>query len=250
MTKGSAVPAALRDALSNYEFIDEIRADDSQAKSYILLVPTSRVGSRSDKYQTSRHQLDMLCKQVGEELSVSLTWVLMQDGGAAAAEETLLAAMRQHFGASVKSLTMSSPSLQPVWVWLEVESGKLDLPPQEDFEDFARKFLAFLGKEKVHLSLVQASRRPAELRTLRALKRLAPASVSELRSALVDSGAFVPSDEWLRKELDRLRKSGLLVSSTSGEYSLTEKALLLVPHGKSSYSSDVERALAFRDKRW
>jgi len=54
----------------------------------------------------------------------------------------------------------------------------------------------------------------------------------------------------LKRELDKLRKSKMIIRSSEGSFSVTELALSIIPHGNFSTSSDVKRLLELGRRKW
>jgi hypothetical protein len=91
---------------------------------------------------------------------------------------------------------------------------------------------------------------PEDPRVLLALKILAPVTVQRLNAHLLSENVHVPDPKWLQRTLDKLRKKNMVVRSKEGDYSLTGRALWTIPAGKKRTSSDVQRVLALRKKKW
>ena len=95
----------------------------------------------------------------------------------------------------------------------------------------------------------QTDQRLSDLQLLRLIKREAPCDASELASALRCDNMDVEV-VWLKRRMDALRRRDLLTHVGDGSHVLTLKGLGAVPTSNRRNSSDVERALAFKRKRW
>lgn len=85
---------------------------------------------------------------------------------------------------------------------------------------------------------------------MRFIKVYQPISLEELKEKIQQKN-FVPEGKFLENMLDNLRKENYIHwSKATKQYCLTEQALNLVPHGKYRASSDIDRALALRRKKW
>jgi len=91
---------------------------------------------------------------------------------------------------------------------------------------------------------------PSAIAVLRGLKATSPALPETLSGFLEESGFVVPPERWVDAKLDWLRKQNLVLRRDDGCYVLTEPGLRVVPHGKGSSSSDVQRALALARRKW
>lgn len=84
---------------------------------------------------------------------------------------------------------------------------------------------------------------------LRKIKELQPVSYETLLNAIkAEKITFEELD--LKRELDKLRKSKMLIRSSREVYLVTEDALSKIPHGKGRNSSDIKRLLELGRRKW
>lgn len=229
-------------------FVTEIRASSVSGIDFVLNVQSERVSRKARPGFTSKHQMALLKKAIQKQLGLEIEWIVIRGHESKVIEASLRNAISRRFPGVVSHLYMSS-SLDPATIWMEIERGQNSREAQ-DLRSFIREFLLRLGVIDVTFVLGQALGHPTDPQVLRILKRLAPASDEGLFKELIARGFQVMDMHNLRSRLDALRKKGLVVRGPRGFFSLTEKALGLVPYGRSRASSDVDRVLALARRRW
>lgn len=90
---------------------------------------------------------------------------------------------------------------------------------------------------------------PTNTACLQTLRQIAPASMELLKAVLIERRLNIPSDDWLRRRLDSLRKAGSVVRNEDGTYALSGMALRSLGSGKGRASPDVKRVLAIARRR-
>ena len=85
---------------------------------------------------------------------------------------------------------------------------------------------------------------------LNKIKVMSPVSLNELVKSLRDLGYEIHDKKYIQKKLDSLRKKYLIIRLKNGNYSPTEDALNVIPHGKYRESSDIYRMLELKRKTW
>lgn len=92
--------------------------------------------------------------------------------------------------------------------------------------------------------------KPTKSIILKYIKVLSPVSLDCLVRNLDSDGYKIESKKNINKKLDLLRKNNLILRQNDGTYAPTEKALRSIPSGKYRKSTDVQRILALRRKKW
>jgi hypothetical protein len=162
--------------------------------------------------------------------------------------------LNQRFSRLVENCRISSTSGGKFDVFLEPEIGtsrEMSRITRMAVEYAVSEFLSFLGLRpaRVHWT-ASLSHTPSLIVLLAAVKSTAPANLESIDQALRERDYPSTKKDWLRRKLDLLRKRGLVVRSQEGWYTLTERALAVLPVRNSRASSDVTRALALGRKTW
>lgn len=113
-----------------------------------------------------------------------------------------------------------------------------------DLRTKLEEFLRILKSPLEAVLLTSSENIPTRTACLTSLRYLAPTSNHGLRADLERRGFRIPSEEWLAHTLDGLRKSGLILRSTTGMYTLTLSGLKSLGSAKNRNSPDIVRALA------
>ncbi len=87
------------------------------------------------------------------------------------------------------------------------------------------------------------NRLPTTTTTLRVLRTIAPASLSELKDALEDRSFVIHDLATLNHQLDWMRKGGFIVRRQDGRYFLSLRGLSALGSSRDRDSLDVRRAL-------
>ena len=94
------------------------------------------------------------------------------------------------------------------------------------------------------------SSKPTKSIILKYIKILSPVSLEDLVKSLDLDGYKIESKKNINNKLDLLRKKHLILRQSDGTYAPTELALRSIPSGRYRKSTDVQRFLALRRKKW
>lgn len=157
-------------------------------------------------------------------------------------EGGLRATLMHAFGAEIRNVFLSLNG-HVGHVWLEPKRT-LDEVAIHAIEARVKTFLEGLGISLGTIATVGDERVPGNLACLRVLRKIAPATLAEIKSELERRQFTVPSDDWLRRRVDILRKSGKVVWLAGGRFSCTLETLRNLGTVKGRGSPDIERLLA------
>ena len=90
---------------------------------------------------------------------------------------------------------------------------------------------------------------PTNFYLLRVLRHIAPADIGAIKAEAERKGKAIPSDDWLKRRMDQLRKNGLVVWVSGDKYVLSLRALKRLGSTKNRLSMDVARMLALARRR-
>lgn len=143
-------------------------------------------------------------------------------------------------------------------VFLSVGRGNADVwvEQKRPFDDVMRAAVA--KKATIFLTEVELELRallftndenlPGKLALLKAIRLTAPAANVHLKAELLKRGFSVPSDDWLKRKLETLRKSDSIIRLASGSYVLPTKSFDSLGTVRQGRSPDVTRLLALAQK--
>ncbi len=226
--------------------LDEVRIHSSgtifrdEGTDGVYFVPVE-VARDSENRQTPSN---LRLKEVRDRLAVGGIKIefLLSDPRTRDIEGGLRATLLHRFGDSLRNVFLSLEKSQGI-VWLDT---KHVLNDSELFE-IKRHGTIYLDGVDIKIQALlstSGSNLPSNLVCLDLIRRFSPISMSHLKSELVDRGLTVPSDDWLARRLDALRKLGKVVRLTDGSYALTILALRELGTVKGQRSPDVARLLA------
>jgi hypothetical protein len=107
-----------------------------------------------------------------------------------------------------------------------------------------RQYLKVFNVDLDSLVRTTTENLPGVTACLSLIRHLAPVLSSELERALTSHGFTVPSEDWLKRRLDSMRKEGRIVRMANGTYALTLLSLQRLGTAKGKRSPDVNRMLA------
>ena len=118
---------------------------------------------------------------------------------------------------------------------LDIEISSIEERIRAYMDSFDLKLLAVYSTITDHL--------PSKYALLSFIRIKSPVRVEDLSSGMTEKGFSIPTVEWLSKNLDNLRKAGLVLRLKSGRYALTLSALKALGSAKNASSPDIARML-------
>lgn len=176
-------------------------------------------------------------RQMGADIDFILKDATLRD-----AEAGLRATLLHSYSELLRNSFLTKDERR-AFVWL-VPKRQLSENELNDIEAKSKSFLAELDLDLAHLNLTSGENLPSKTRCLSTLRLIAPAPPVRLVESLRKSGFVIPSDDWMARRLDALRKAGLVIRLRSGSYVLTLLALKSLGTAKGRNSPDVARLLA------
>ena len=222
----------------NIEAVGDLVLDEDSRNVYAQIKITFGVdGTR----KPTRKQL-LSVQQKAAEQGYQLSFLLVSDAKTKFEElirETLFLAFPD-----VLRNVFCSLNEKGATVWIEPKSELMTSTVRE-IENSARNFC-----EAQHVALVDCFSiadqvTPGKLAILSALRLVAPVSSDGLKQALESTGFNIPSQDWLHRKLDALRKSGVVSLTSNRNYCLPGQTLRVLGTSKNGMTSpDVTRLLA------
>lgn len=134
-------------------------------------------------------------------------------------------------------------------VWIDAKRA-LDQPQRDAMKERIEVFLRELELSLGAVCTLGEENTPGKVAILNAIRVSAPSSPPEIASQLQRRDFVIPSNEWLTRRLDALRRSNEIVRLHDGTYGLTASALRALGTSQQGRSPDVSRLLALaRGKR-
>lgn len=220
-----------------------IRNSGSQGFNYYVFVEVHR--SARGRQEPTNTALDAV-KTSLQNKGVLVEFVLT-DGTTRDAESGLRATLLYSFRRMLRNVFLST-KVKDAFVWV-VPKRRLNDTELDRIEAAARTFLASVGLKLNSITTTTGEDLPSRTRCLVMLRQAAPVTCSQLAALLRAKEFVVPSDDWLTRTLDALRKAGLVVRMKSGRYALSLQALKGLGTVKGRASPDVSRLLALAANR-
>jgi hypothetical protein len=134
-------------------------------------------------------------------------------------------------------------------VWIDAKRA-LDQSRRDAMKGRMKIFLTGLELTLGAVSTLGEANIPGKVAILKAIRLSAPSSPLEISALLKQREFVIPSNEWLTRRLDALRRSDEIVRLHDGTYGLTASALRSLGASQHGRSPDVSRLLALaRGKR-
>jgi len=212
--------------------------DSEDGSSFHVFVEIRR-DSRG-RQEPSNVQLEVAREElraVGVQIDFVLTDAMMRD-----AEAGLRATLLHSFGNVIRNSFLTRQGRE-AFVWV-VPKRQLTEDELGEVSAKARILLRELGLELAHITPTTGENLPSKTRCLTMLRLLAPVSPEVLAAKLRVAGFVVPSDDWMMRRLDALRKAGQVVRLKSGLYAVTLLTLRGLGTVKGRESPDLSRLLA------
>lgn len=180
------------------------------------------------------------------EMGVAVDFILT-DGTMRDAEAGLRATLLHSFGGTVRNSFLSSKT-RDAFIWI-VPKRILSDTELDEIAAKARIFLSEVGLTLRQISTTTGENLPSRTRCLAMLKLAAPVTSARLAELLKKEGFVVPSDDWMTRRLDALRKNGQVVRMKSGRYAVSLETLRALGKVKGRASPDLSRLLALAANR-
>lgn len=212
-------------------------SDDDPVMAYISAAP-SRKAMSSQKAAKLRDEL----LQEG----VHATFILSDT-----AEQEIESGLR------AKALALFSDLLRNVFfsvvdrkgvVWLD-QKVQLTEAQEKKIQDALSSYLSVFRYESISYDSLRDKGLPTNFYLLRVLRHIAPADIGAIKEEAERKGKAIPSDDWLKRRMDQLRKNGLVVWVSGDKYVLSLRALKQLGSTKNRLSMDVARMLALARRR-
>ena len=219
-----------------------IRDSEGEGIYYVFVEVRRDIRGRQEP---SNAALDIAKATLGD-MGATVDFILT-DGTMRDAEAGLRATLLHSFGGSVRNSFLSTRGREAfVWVVPKRVLGDAEL---NEISAKAKIFLEEVGLVLRQLTTTTGENLPSRMRCLATLRQAAPATHLQLAVLLRGQGFVVPSDDWMARRLDVLRKSGQVVRMRSGRYAVSLAALKGLGTVKGPSSPDISRLLALASSR-
>ena len=104
-------------------------------------------------------------------------------------------------------------------------------------------FMESIGYGRSNIQVVFSEEGPSLTTILANLRTISPCAIDELTAFMERKNIAVPSEKWMSRRLDELRRKGLVLRNDFGEFFLTAVGLSGLGSKKGRQSPDVRRAL-------
>lgn len=219
-----------------------VRNSDGKDFYYIFVEIKKNARGHQEPANTALNAVKAAMAEKGVGVEFILT-----DGAMRDAEAGLRATLLHSFGRSLRN-SFLSPSAKEASVWV-VPKHKLSDEERSQIEEKARVFLKEVGLTLRHITTTTEENLPTKTRILTVLRQAAPVASPQLAELLRGMEFVIPSDDWMTRQLDGLRKAGMVVRMKSGLYAVTAQGLKGLGTVKGRSSPDVSRLLALASKR-
>lgn len=209
---------------------------------YFIYVPVQR---NSDGHQDPSNRSLHVAREFLQQRGVVVEFILT-DAHAQDIEAGVRATLLHGFGDEIRNVFLSTEKGGAV-VWIE-QKKVFDESVRVALEKKAAIFLKEVGFELGALLITNEANTPNKIAFLKTIRLIAPAEPDVLKSELLSRGFSVPSDDWLKRKLDTLRKKDAIVRLSSGHYVLSSKTFDALGTIRAGRSPDVSRLLALARK--
>lgn len=230
-------------------YIESIRAHHSSDLVWIT-VRESAIAGHSSTTQTSRRQLSYLAKAIKQELGINTEFLITRDDDQQNIEAGLNSLIKLQMPGVVRDCLLSLSDDGSMNVWLE-PAGERSATIMSALEAMIRDYFRIFKIQLGGVNWIQSDdTEPSLIEIVRMVKVIAPATITQIEDGLRKSGYHIFSTSWIQNKLDLARKRKLLIRTDENRYALTEEGLTIIPHGTTSTSSDIDRALALGKRKW
>lgn len=226
---------------------------------YLVLVSASAEMTPNNLVDASVRRHNALVKKIADLLKVRIRLVAVTGEIESRIEEWISTAINNHFPAKFEAVVATVGKNSSVDIWLVPNDSQIDLPTQDKNEValICSRTLAPAGFVLAGIVIVGCEHdQPTLPVILRNMKISQPVSVEELFERLTGAQYRIPSQKWLKSQVDHLRQKELIcfaawpTGTGSILYALTSAGLNAIPPQTGRESSDILRSLALSSKSW
>ncbi|WP_234731320.1 hypothetical protein [Acidocella facilis] len=157
-------------------------------------------------------------------------------------EESLRASLLGSFPSDVRNAFFSYGEGEPQ-AWIEFKRQP-DPSTVVRLEGHLAKFAELFALPGLSLTILGEAATATRLEILSTVRQFSPIDLPSLMRELKRQDFCVPSQDWMNRQLDALRKGNLVLRRRDGNYTLTTEALTRLGTRKDRRSPDVRRILA------
>lgn len=223
--------------------IGSIVQDRTDENHIFVYVPVTR--DSENRQNPSNRLLKKAQEAIKSAEGVTIEF-LLSDGASQNTEGGLRATLLHAFGADIRNVFLSIDG-RFADVWFD-QKRELVEDVLAEVERKTRIYLTGLGIDLRSLLTTSNENLPGKLACLNAIRLLAPTDASELCRELVRRDFKIPSEDWLNRRLDILRKNGLIIRLSTKKFALSQLALASLGTKKEGKSPDVSKLLAMARK--
>ncbi|MBU2549144.1 MAG: hypothetical protein KKB20_12065 [Proteobacteria bacterium] len=233
-------------------YVSDVKARETD-NIIIFIIPSEKISEKSTKNKTSKRQLTYLKKEIKNKFDIEVEYVIYREKNQEQIDAGLLALLAERFGKIIKDCLTSFKGSNSVDVWIDL-SIKMEQSNRGLIDNIRGVISDYLNLFGISLrslhGISQDQDVPSQIVILKVIKIISPAQQIDINNYLQGINYYIPSELWLSRKLDVLRKKMLILRQKDKSYVLTEEGVRFVPRTASSNSSDIKRALALGRKRW
>lgn len=188
----------------------------------------------------SNKKLNEIKGQIAD-LGINVEFILT-DATKRSIEDGLRASMLHSFPETIRNsfLTMSGAEAR---VWL-VPKAAINDDLLKEIKQKTGVYLAVFDIKEFSIELTSAANLPSRIVCLEVIRNQSPACLQSITETLRRRHFTIPSEDWMSRMLDVLRRNGMIIRSKEGMYSLTLAGLKALGTAKGRRSPDITRILA------
>lgn len=206
--------------------------------SFFVFVEVAR---NSENHQIPSNKTLNEAKKHLKDQGVNVEFILT-DAAGQDIEAGFRASILHSFGDFVRNAFLTIEGVN-AGAWIapkaQIEAGILS-----KIEEKTQVFLSNYDLKLSRLEYTSAANLPGKLFCLQMVRLMAPVKLDVLTEALRRKRFTVPSENWVSRMLDSLRKGGFVFRRKSGDYVLTLAGLKALGTLKNARSPDIARMLA------
>lgn len=198
----------------------------------------------------SLRKIENIKKSLADNFETRVIDSIIQSERSSAVQSGIESIINEEISSNNYDLSLIFQSAGEIFVFLKFKNS-IDLEKLSKIEENLKKYFEILKIKNFNIDITKESNNPPTLAAiLRSAKKISPFSSEEIIKELKRRSFDLPSEKWIDRQLDIIRKKGLVIRRQDGKYALTYKGILVTPITKNRNSSDVERVLYLANKKW
>ncbi|WP_108818643.1 hypothetical protein [Pseudovibrio sp. Alg231-02] len=219
------------------KLVGDVIQNHDRVRGFIAFIEVTQ--DSKGKQVPSNHALSRLEKELSADFG-EVNFVIVEQGDKDILANIKSTLMRK-FPALLRNV-FASVHERNISVWLQPK-GPTTAEETDALKQATLQIVEFLNFQLSDFKNLTEAKLPSSTMCLSIVRKKAPITIEDIGLEIERRGFVYPNEDWLKRQLDKLRKQSLILRQSSGGYLMTLEGLNRLGSSKSRLSPDITRAL-------